>query len=802
MEQDKRKRLKQKKFLAVLFQCKAEFDEFQKKRVKAYKKMASNAKATLDSLKKKGEQEITNEERQRTKALENQNFEEYQDMVKKAKNERITKILSDTDRFLVEIAHKIQESKGVKTVGQSLPGGDDASGYDFGNSTLLLKNYEAQYYNFTHTLNEEIKEQPILLEGGTLKKYQLQGLNWMVNLHINKLNGILADEMGLGKTIQSISLICYLMENKDLSGPYLIVAPLSTLTNWRLEFEKWAPRIKKVVYKGNQAERKNLLYHMKNHKFNVCITTYEYILKDKSDLSKFQWQYIIVDEGHKMKNSKSKFSHILGQIYNSEHRILLTGTPLQNNLTELWSLLNFLLPKVFTSSEDFEKWFKMPIKRKTGLDKEIELNEEEKLLIVTRFHRVLKPFILRRVKKEVESELPQKLEFIIKVELSAWQKIIYNQIFRREDANLEKRAGKINFNFMSNVVMQLRKICNHPYLFTENGNGGEELIMCSGKFELLDRIIPKLIKTNHRMLIFTQMTKVIDFLQLFLMYRNIKYLRLDGDTKAEERGERMALFNQENSPYSVFLLSTRAGGIGLNLQSADTVIIFDSDWNPQMDLQAQDRAHRIGTLKEVRVFRLVTNGTIEEEILVRATHKKSLDDLVIQAGLYNNRSTDKDRRVHLEEIIKKQTLDKEDEDEIPNDEEINKMLSRTEEEVALFTELDRLRYEQEKLIYPNFDPEKNYRLMGLNDVPEWLKHVEEARDIPEEPLGKRRPRIADYSLLRDVESDEEDKTYTRLKAKKKKEKTLAAAAAQHQPEVERTETPAEPNDIYNESEED
>ena len=216
------------------------------------------------------------------------------------------------------------------------------------------------------------------------------------------------------------------------------------------------------------------------------------------------------------------------------------------------------------------------------------------------------------------------------------------------------------------MIMQLRKICNHPYLFLDYFYENEDIMRVSGKFELLDRMIPKLIKTGHRMLIFTQMTQLIDILEHFLKFRHIKVLRLDGATKVEDRAARIAIFNQENSEFSVFILSTRAGGLGLNLQTADTVILFDSDWNPQMDLQAQDRAHRIGTLKEVRVYRLVTNGTIEENILSKASFKRNLDEMIIQAGMYNSKSTDMERRQRLEEIIKKSNLDK-DENEIPND---------------------------------------------------------------------------------------------------------------------------------------
>jgi len=268
---------------------------------------------------------------------------------------------------------------------------------------------------------EEIPEQPTLLEGGSLKNYQMAGLQWMISLYNNKLNGILADEMGLGKTIQTIALFCYLMEFKNNYGPFLVVVPLTTLSNWMLEFDKWAPSIKKVIYKGSPQNRKQCALTLRTTKWNVCITTYEYILKDRLVLNKFNWQYIIIDEGHRMKNSKSKFALTLGQEYNSENRLLLTGTPLQNNLGELWSLLNFLLPKVFNSCDEFEKWFSLAVSKDTG-DKDTQLTEEEQLLIINRLHQVLRPFLLRRIKSEVAAEIPNKQEDVIKVELSPWQK--------------------------------------------------------------------------------------------------------------------------------------------------------------------------------------------------------------------------------------------------------------------------------------------------------------------------------------------------------------------------------------------
>ena len=770
VEQERRKKMKQKVFINKLFAVNKEFIEFHKKKSKVLRKNAMNARGFLEALKKKDQQEIDVEERERLEAIKAQKFEVYKDLLKKAKNKRILEILEETDQFLKDIGLKVIETKGERALEDLKNKVKEGEEYDVNKSALLQENYNKMYYNLTHSNLEDIKEQPSLLEGGKLKSYQMAGLRWMISLYNNKLNGILADEMGLGKTIQTIALFCYLMEHKQNFGPFLVIVPLSTLSNWKLEFEKWAPSIKKIIYKGSPQQRKEIAKYLKNNKSNVCLTTYEFVMKDKTDLNKFHWQYIVVDEGHKMKNPKSKFAYTLGFQYNSEHRLLLTGTPLQNNLTELWSLLNFLLPKVFASAEDFEKWFKLPMKR-MGAEKEVDLNEEEKLLIVHRFHQVLRPFLLRRIKKDVESELPKKMEYIIKVELSAWQKVVYNQISQRESSNMLNNPGKYNSFMMNNMLMQLRKICNHPYLFLDYYTESEELIRCAGKFELLDRMIPKLIKTGHRMLIFTQMTSVIDLLEVFFHYRGIKFLRLDGTTKHEERAERMLQFNAKNSEIPVFLLSTKAGGLGLNLQTADTVILFDSDWNPAIDEQAQDRAHRIGTLKEVRVFRFVTQSTIEEQILLKASYKKGLDEMVIQAGLYNNKATDLERRERLEEVIKKQNLDREDEEEIPNDEEINKIMSRDDDEFELFQELDKLRYDQEKKYYSNFNPEINYRLTTYEEIPEWIRELEEYKKEDDLLEKRRRPKIWDLDRLKDDDSiDEEVKKAKRERTKKTKEK--------------------------------
>jgi ATP-dependent helicase STH1/SNF2 len=780
-DQEKRKLAKQKEYTMKLFEFTADFVEYHKWRARTAKRRLANVKLRVDWLGKTDSNDREREERERIEAFKDKKFDIYADLLKRARKERVMQILEETDNFLKELACKVLESK--KKIDPAFKVDDEVINwlshkneeYDVNKSTLMNDNYTKFYYNLTHTNTEEVSVKPSLLEGGQLKKYQQAGLSWMVSLYNNKLNGILADEMGLGKTIQTIALLCHLMEFKQNYGPFLIVVPLTTISNWVLEFNKWAPSIKKLIFKGNPSQRKQLSHVLRNTKWNVCLTTYEYVLKDKSDLNRFQWQYIIVDEGHKMKNPKSKFAQTLGQLYNSEHRLLLTGTPLQNNLQELWSLLNFLLPDVFHSCDDFEKWFKMPLKKYGVTDKEIELSEEHKMLLIHRFHQVLRPFLLRRVKKEVESELPNKIEYIIKVELSGWQKIIYNQIDEKQCLALDPSHGRIGKKALMNMMMQKRKICDHPYLFVDGDfEINEDLVRSSGKLEVLDRILPKLIRAGHRVLIFTQMTRLMDILEVFFEYRQIRVLRLDGTTKHEDRVDRIDAFNKEDSEYSVFILSTRAGGVGLNLQSADTVIFIDSDWNPQMDRQAQDRVHRIGQKREVRVFRLVTNTETEETILSKACFKKSLDDMIIQAGLFNQKSTEVERRGQIEEMIKRHEADDFEEDsDIPNDQEINRMLARNEFEIDLYDEMDRLRYDQARLEGLDADEYGRYRLMTEAEVPEWVKFAEEEKE-QRLTSGKRRTKLVNHEMIH-MESLDDDEYFlaleARLEANEKREKS-------------------------------
>ncbi|QQP38734.1 Uncharacterized protein FKW44_019403, partial [Caligus rogercresseyi] len=564
------------------------------------------------------------------------------------------------------------------------------------------------YYSIAHTVTEEIHEQANLLVGGKLKEYQVKGLN-----------GILADEMGLGKTIQTIALITYLMEKKKNMGPYLIIVPLSTLSNWTLEFGKWAPSVQIVAYKGSPGSRRKAQSQMRATKFNVLVTTYEYVIRDKSVLAK----------GHRMKNHHCKLTQILNTYYTSTNRLLLTGTPLQNKLPELWALLNFLLPSIFKACNTFEQWFNAPF-AVTG--EKVELNEEETILIIRRLHKVLRPFLLRRLKKDVESQLPDKTGFLI----------------TEEKKDKKSTSGT---KALMNTIMQLRKLCNHPFMFQKleesyakhiglpsNIVTGPDLYRSSGKFELIDRILPKLKKTGHRVLMFCQMTQCMTIIEDYFNFRGFKFLRLDGATKSEDRGEMLATFNQKNSEYFIFLLSTRAGGLGLNLQTADTVVIFDSDWNPHQDLQAQDRAHRIGQKNEVRVLRLMTVNSVEERILAAARYKLNMDEKVIQAGMFNNRSTGSERRELLQSILRADEGDEEEENEAPDDEVVNQMIARSEDEFELYQKMDIDRRREEA----SAGNQRKARLIEEAEIPPFLLRPIDEEDPEPEPepnldLGRR-----------------------------------------------------------------
>merc|ERR1719225_813996 len=440
---------------------------------------------------------------------------------------------------------------------------------------------QQDYYAIAHTITEEVTAQPTILCGGTLKEYQLKGLEWLVSLYNNSLNGILADEMGLGKTIQTIALLTYLMEKKKNMGPFLVIVPLSTLSNWMMEFQKWAPSVTAVSFKGSPQQRRAVQGVIRSGRFNVLVTTYEYIIREKALLSKLRWKYMIIDEGHRMKNHNNKLTTTINQFYTTSYRLLLTGTPLQNKLPELWSLLNFLLPSIFKACDTFETWFNAPFAI-TG--EKVELNEEETILIIRRLHKVLRPFLLRRLKKDVESQLPDKVEYIIKCEMSGLQRALYTHMQEKgvmltEGAGQKGKGGGGGAKALMNTIMQLRKLCNHPFMFQHIEEAyakhigsvtdiiqGPDIYRSAGKFELMDRILPKLKASGHRVLMFCQMTQCMTIIEDYFNFKQYKFLRLDGMTKSDERADMLKVFNDKESEYFIFLLSTRAGGLGLNLQ--------------------------------------------------------------------------------------------------------------------------------------------------------------------------------------------------------------------------------------------
>lgn len=499
----------------------------------------------------------------------------------------------------------------------------------------------------TRSRMSKLEHQPSYIKGGQLREFQMKGLNFLALNWTRSNNVILADEMGLGKTVQSVSFLSWLRNDRDQEGPFLVVAPLSVIPAWCDTFNHWAPDLNYVVYLGPEAARSTIREHEllinnnpKKPKFNVLVTSYDYILLDADFLRTIKWQVLAVDEAHRLKNRESQ---LYGKLvsFNTPCKVLITGTPIQNNLAELSALLDFLNPGKVLIDEELELLGQS--EKKEILDEEKDEKErratQEKL---SHLHNAIAPFILRRTKETVESDLPPKTEKIIRVELSDVQLDYYKNILTRNYAALRDASGQKQS--LLNIMMELKKISNHPYMFQGaeervlNGSTRREdqikgLITSSGKMMLLDQLLTKLRKDGHRVLIFSQMVKMLDILGDYLRIRGYQFQRLDGTIPAGPRRMAINHFNAEGSDDFCFLLSTRAGGLGINLMTADTVIIYDSDWNPQADLQAMARAHRIGQKKPVSVYRLVAKQTIEEEVVKRARNKLFLEYLTIQAGV-------------------------------------------------------------------------------------------------------------------------------------------------------------------------
>uniref|UniRef100_A0A4W4DXN8 DNA helicase n=1 Tax=Electrophorus electricus TaxID=8005 RepID=A0A4W4DXN8_ELEEL len=537
----------------------------------------------------------------------------------------------------------------------------------------------------------------------SLRDYQLEGVNWLLFNWYNRRNCILADEMGLGKTIQSITFLQEI-HCVGIKGPFLIIAPLSTITNWEREFRTWT-HLNVIVYHGSVLSRQMLQqYEMYfrdpqgrvvrgTYRFQAVITTFEMILGGCPELNAIDWRCVIIDEAHRLKNKNCKLLEGF-KLMSLEHKVLLTGTPLQNTVEELFSLLHFLEPTRFPSENTFMQEFG-------------DLKTEEQ---VQKLQAILKPMMLRRLKEDVEKKLAPKEETIIEVELTNIQKKYYRAILEKNFSFLAKGAGQANVPNLVNTMMELRKCCNHPYLI----KGAEEkiledfrevysaaspdfhlqaMVQSAGKLVLIDKLLPKMKAGGHKVLIFSQMVRCLDILEDYLIQRRYLYERIDGRVRGNLRQAAIDRFSKPDSDRFVFLLCTRAGGLGINLTAADTCIIFDSDWNPQNDLQAQARCHRIGQNKAVKVYRLITRNSYEREMFDRASLKLGLDKAVLQSMSGRDNSLGGGGQLskkEIEDLLRRGAygalMDEEDEGAKFCEEDIDQILQRRTKTITIESE--------------------------------------------------------------------------------------------------------------------
>ncbi|CAI7931832.1 unnamed protein product [Closterium sp. NIES-54] len=677
-----------------------------------------------EQKKQKYEEEQLKLHRQKVELLRNNDMEGYLNLVKNMKSDRVQNLLKETEAHLQRIAGRIASVRQQKGV---VNGQDEGAEPDAGELSGTTNHLEAEkaYTKFLQK-KSEIVQQPLILSGGKLREYQRDGLQWLVSLHANGLNGILADEMGLGKTVQVIALLCYLVEVKKIPGPFLIVAPASVLPNWVAEFARWAPSLRVSRYSGMPDKRAAIFSREINpwtrcphntgndcgeaqRKWleergvaNVVVTTYEMLMGkfDRPRLIRLSWEYVVLDEGHRIKSAECKLNAHL-KSYKSNHRILLSGTPIQNNLEELWSLLNFLLPSVFNCASDFASWFSQPLShvlpKKAGTraqggsadsEQEDVLGEEERLLLINRLHQVLRPFVLRRLKHKVR---PCRLAFRFSTPLIhnraflvclfcphvtpavssicslpfslcaphsarlpggiraakapgapysmcgvCIPAVAHSEEFQPPDDEEEKRpfhhecsngaAGHLQPSVPLHAARSRGQQKAHAEvhekkrLLLEEEKKKQQHQLAKGKQQKGKAEEGKGLSVQRWM---TRRQQQVEAEQLTSQTTEVhascssstpsasgsnpwNYFRLDGSTSGNEREELVWEFNKPDSDVFIFLLSVRAGGVGINLQAADTVIMYDTDWNPQIDLQAQARAHRIGQKNEVLVIRLET----------------------------------------------------------------------------------------------------------------------------------------------------------------------------------------------------
>ncbi|EKX42967.1 hypothetical protein GUITHDRAFT_56212, partial [Guillardia theta CCMP2712] len=471
------------------------------------------------------------------------------------------------------------------------------------------------------------QKQPASIVGLSLFPYQLEGLQWLVRMNDNGVGMILGDEMGLGKTIQTISLLAVLAERKETKGTHLVVCPLSVLGTWESEFRRWCPSLNVRVLHGAKPCRDKVLEGLRNEEGGTCdvmITTYEMMVAEGRRFALYH--YLILDEAHKIKNDNSLAFHAVSNI-RSVNKILLTGTPLQNNMHELWVLVNFLFPDLFADAELFDAAFSSTWE---GVKFDFELMRAA--------HKLLQPLMLRRLKKDVQQALPKKTVYTIWCPLTSMQKFWYKQFLLLNQGSIahlkDARISSSSMQSLMNLLMQLRKVCCHPYLFpdaeTDPTSTDANIVTNSTKMMVLHRLIDKLHAQGRKLLVYSQFTRMLDVIQDYCELVGHKYLRLDGSTASCRRKYEIQLFNSGKSHAYVYLLSTRSGALGITLTGADTVVMMDSDWNPTWDKQAQDRVHRIGQKREVTIYQLLAANTVEERIFQRAQQKVALNQIVLQ----------------------------------------------------------------------------------------------------------------------------------------------------------------------------
>lgn len=612
--------------------------------------------------------------------------------------------------------------------------------------------------------------QPEMITGGELMEYQMEGVNWLYYMFIKQQNAILADDMGLGKTIQIIGLIATLVQRHGC-WPFLVVAPNSTVPNWRREIKCWTPKIRVVTYYGSQFSRQTAhSYEMFPHdgtdlRCHVVIASYESMVDDESKrvLSKIHWAGLVVDEGQRLKNDKSQLYERLCRM-KFGFKVLLTGTPLQNNIRELFNLLQFLDPD--KDAEALEEQYG-------------ELNAEN----IRSLHEMIRPFFLRRTKGEVLPFLPPMVQIIVPVSMSVVQKKLYKSILGKNPqlikAICKRQTGqlkKTERHNLNNILVQLRKCLCHPFIYNKDieeqtqdpALAHKHLVEASGKLQLLKLMLPKLRERGHRVLIFSQFLENLDIVEDFLSFLEIKYCRLDGKLTSRQKQQQIDAFNAPDSPYFAFLLSTRSGGVGINLATADTVIIMDPDFNPKQDMQALSRAHRIGQKNIVLVFHMTTRSSVEEKIMQKGKRKLALDHVLIE------RMEDDEDEEDLESILRHGAAALFDDDysaDVHYDSDsIDKLLDRSQAEKA-----EQITSGTAATTEPQF----NFARVWQNDRGT-LEEVTEGEDAPEDDTlwekilrereaealeeahrkaeglgrGKRKRATVDYRTIRDYEANE------------------------------------------------